>query len=211
MAVIDIKTYDGLLSGVAEYLNRADLTDIIPTFVTLAHSKLNLELRVREMQTRADASTPDEYVQVPADFEAPYSMELASEPDCWGEPLVFVTEDKAKQLRNSGATGSTKWYTIFGDAFELIPAPTTDTAFRLKYFASIPALSADTQTNWLLTKAPGAYLYGSLLEAAPYLKNDERIVTWETARQQVIDLLKLASERALKPQAALVATRRTFG
>lgn len=210
MAALDLGTYDGLVAGVASYLNRQDLSDMIPMFVSLAHSRLNMELRVRDMQTRAFADTTDEYVMLPLDFEAPYSMELP-EPDGWGEPLTFVSEVQAAQFRNHGATGQTKWYTVFGDAFELIPAPPADTTLRLKYYASIPTLSEAVQSNWLLTKAPGAYLYGALMEAAPYLKNDERVPIWSAARQGIVDTLSLASERALRPQAALSANRRTFG
>ena len=46
------------------------------------------------------------------------------------------------------------------------------------YRANIPALSESNTTNWLLTLAPDLYLYGVLLESAPYMKEDERISTW---------------------------------
>ena len=40
-------------------------------------------------------------------------------------------------------------------------------------------LGDDNQTNWLTDYAPNALLYRCLLEAAPFLKNDERIQTWQ--------------------------------
>jgi hypothetical protein len=42
----------------------------------------------------------------------------------------------------------------------------------------VTALSADGDTNWLLTNHPDVYLYGSLVHTAPYLKDDARIALW---------------------------------
>ena len=45
------------------------------------------------------------------------------------------------------------------------------------YRRTIPPL-ASNDSNWLLMLAPDLYLYGALLESAPYLKEDGRIQTW---------------------------------
>lgn len=209
MAELTLDTYADLKAAIALWLNRRDLTDQIPAFITMAHAKFNRELRVRDMQTRAEATTSGEYITVPSDFLAPYSLELAVVPGVWGEPIEFISEDQAKQRRAERAN-QFRWYSIFGNSFELIGAQPTNVNFKLKYYAAIPKLSASVTTNWLLTKSPDLYLYGAVLEAAPYLKNDERLSTWATMRQQVIDMMNLESERALKPQAKLVATRRGF-
>lgn len=210
MAALDLTVYNDLLTGIGQWLNRRDLTDQIPSFVALAHAKFNRELRVRDMQTRAQATTSGEYIAVPGDYLAPYSLELdAGSPGNWGEPLVFISEDEATKRRHE-LVNQFRWYTIFGSSFELIGAQPTNINFNLKYYAAIPRLSATVQTNWLLTKSPDLYLYGALCEAAPYLKNDERLQTWATMRQQVIDAMNIESERALRPQAKLVATRRGF-
>ena len=42
-------------------------------------------------------------------------------------------------------------------------------------------------SNWLLACAPDAYLYGALLESAPYIKDDERIAVWTAGLVSVID------------------------
>jgi hypothetical protein len=42
-------------------------------------------------------------------------------------------------------------------------------------------LSPQNQTNWLTDYAPDVLLYAILLEAVPFLKNDERIPVWESA------------------------------
>ena len=48
-----LSTYSELLSTVANYLNRDDLTTLIPTFITLTENRLNRELRVRANMVRA--------------------------------------------------------------------------------------------------------------------------------------------------------------
>jgi len=52
-----LSTYSELQTTVASYLNRNDLTDIIPTFITLTENRLNRELRVRANMVRAQTTT----------------------------------------------------------------------------------------------------------------------------------------------------------
>ena len=44
-----ITTYTNLKTTIASYLNREDLTAYLGDYITLAESRLNRELRVREM------------------------------------------------------------------------------------------------------------------------------------------------------------------
>jgi hypothetical protein len=207
MAEFDFTTYSGLKTAVAGWLNRRDLTDQVPGFITLAHAVLNRRLRVIDMQEIAEATTDDGRVAVPSDFLAPHSLEI----DGMTEELEFVTEEVMKEKRRKRITASqSKWYTIWGRYFELYPEPTEDVDFTLKYYARIPTLSASITSNWLLQKHPDLYLYGALCEAAPYLKNDERLTTWQSVLESRIGQLNLESERARFPQGKLVATRRGF-
>lgn len=57
---------------------------------------------------------------------------------------------------------------------------------KLLYMQSIPALSASNQTNWLLDKSDDLYVYGSLVFAEPWLKNDERIQIWSSLADSII-------------------------
>lgn len=60
--------------------------------------------------------------------------------------------------------------------------PTPDAAYPFEVlYWEMPALLDDSnQTNWLTEEAPQLLLYGSLLEATPFLKNDDRIPTWQS-------------------------------
>jgi hypothetical protein len=63
----------------------------------------------------------------------------------------------------------------------------------------------------LLTAAPDVYLYGALLQAAPYLKDDARISTWATLYTSAMEDLQVADDRGATSGGALVARARTFG
>jgi len=55
-------------------------------------------------------------------------------------------------------------------------------------------LSDSTTTNWLLEYYPDAYLYGSLVHSAPYLKEDARLQTWAALYQSAVDAINNESE-----------------
>lgn len=204
-----LSTYSEIKSTVADYLNRADLTAVLPSFVTLAESKFNRELRTRDMLTRVQTTSNDEYVSLPTDFLQHYSLELdaaSAQP-----PMDYIGPQEAKVLKAQNRTASTTYYyTVIDGAFEIIPAPGSDLDLRMVYYAKIPALSDSNTTNWLLTKSPDLYLYSALLEASPYLKDDDRVQLWAAARQQVMDAMNLESERAMRSTIQLTARRRAF-
>lgn len=204
-----LSTYSEIKSTVADYLNRADLTAVLPSFVTLAEAKFNRELRTRDMLTRVQTTSDDEYVLLPTDFLQHYSLELdaaSAQP-----PMDYIGPQEAKVLKAQNRTASTTYYyTVIDGAFEIIPAPGSDLDLRMVYYAKIPALSDSNTTNWLLTKSPDMYLYSALLEAAPYLKDDDRVQLWAAARQQVMDAMNLESERAMRSTIQLTARRRGF-
>ena len=60
---------------------------------------------------------------------------------------------------------------------------------EIDYFQKIPALSTETTSNWLLDRHPDVYLYGSLVEAQPYLHNDKRVVLWKALFTEAVEQL----------------------
>jgi hypothetical protein len=58
------------------------------------------------------------------------------------------------------------------------------------YYERVQPLDSTNQTNWFTEYAPQAMLYGSLLQAMPFLKNDERMGMWQSQYQQIMDVLK---------------------
>lgn len=206
-----LATFNDLRDSIADWLNRADLAAVIPDFITLSEARFNRELRLAQMVKVATATVSDGYFAVPSDHLQTISLRLTS-PDNYNGKCEFVSIQRLNELNgNPNLTNTSRYYSIVDGNFRLAPSPSGETTLELTYYAKVPALSFDNQTNWLLTKAPDLYLYGSLMQAAPYLKDDERVALWATAMGQAMEALQLEAERAQFPEGKLNATRRTFG
>jgi hypothetical protein len=77
-------------------------------------------------------------------------------------------------------TGKPTYYSNYQQNYYfMVPTPDQPYPFELVYYATPQALSESNQVNWFTQYTKDALLYGSLLQAAPYLKNDDRIQTWK--------------------------------
>ena len=85
------------------------------------------------------------------------------------------------------------FYTVDGQVLRL--APTGTVTIRLT--KSFCPLSASVPYNWLLREHPDVYLYGALLQAAPFLRDDERIPVW---RSFFIDAINSINQREIRRQ-----------
>jgi hypothetical protein len=89
----------------------------------------------------------------------------------------------------------------------LSPTPDDTYPMEVLYYELPPLLDDSTQTNWLTEYAPQLLLYGTLLEATPFLKNDERIATWQgfydrsAAMLNGEDLAKILDRSAVRKEA----------
>jgi hypothetical protein len=151
------------------------------------------------METRATLTVntllaSPEFLDLPDDFQ---TIRMVRLPDTAGKPrLQFMTQTQMDDYRYSrdNVAGAPFYFTIVGNQIELAPTPNDDIDIEVLYRANIPAL-ADNTTNWLLTAAPDLYLYATLLEAAPYIQNDERLSVWGSAVALVIDQLNMLADR----------------
>jgi hypothetical protein len=207
---MSLSTYSELQSAIGDWLNRADLSAVIPQFIKMAEARFNRELRVREMLLRAEAVSDAEYLVLPSDWLETYSLEMVVTATTTAPPLSYIGINEAKILKANHIQNDPRYYTMVNNFIELIPAPKGDQDLLLTYYQKIPALSESNPTNWLLTKSPDLYLYASLLQAAPYLKNDERIQVWAAGMTDVMDKMQMDSEKAMRPATALAARRRGF-
>jgi hypothetical protein len=192
--------YTELQSHIAGFLNRQDLTAVIPTFIEMVESSLNRKLRLRSMLGRATASLDTDFTTLPADFLEAKNVQLNTNPVT---SLQFVTMEHADHLK-TGDSGQPKYYTIVGDTIEVVPPPDSPYTVELVYYKKIPPLASNS-TNWLLANHPDVYLYGALMQAAPYLKNDDRLVVWGTLYVASLDDLNMASDKAEFSGGSLVA------
>ena len=97
------------------------------------------------------------------------------------------------------ATGRPRKAAIVGTDLLLVPAPDTAYKAEITYYEKLVPLSS-ANTNSILQEAPNIYLFGALLQAEPYLKNDSRIATWQQKYDSVV--AKLYSKREREESAA---------
>ena len=187
--------YSDLKTSVADWLNRTDLTSTIPDFITLAEAGFNKEIRNRKMIKRATATIDSQYSAVPADWLQTVDFVIESNPIV---TLEFITNEQLDKLRETYTSGGTpKFYTIVGQELEVLPVPDSATLTgEITYYSKIPNLTDINPTNWLMNSSPDIYLYGTLLQSAPYLVDDSRIPVWASLYQKLVKDLEIADQKA---------------
>lgn len=206
-----ITNYSTLQTSIGDWLNRSDLTSVIPDFITLAEAQFNRTIRHRRMVERATATLDSEYSAMPADWLESIRYQINTNPIT---VMEFVSPDQAAQLKGAYSTsGKPIFYSQIGQQFQVIPAPDSGSAYtgELTYYAKIPALTAQSTTNWLLTDSPDIYLYGSLLQSAPYLRDDDRIAVWAALYTKLLQDLTVSDERSRMATSSLRMRARSFG
>ena len=189
-----ITNYGTLKAAIADFLNRDDLTAVIPTFIDFAHDKINRDLRTRQMIARATANIDSQYNAFPPGFLQVRDIRLNTNPV---QALEYVSTEQQNQERGRNATsGRPRLFSVIGESFEVFPTPDTAYECEIAYYEKIPDMAADADTNWLLTKSPDLYVYGSLVHSAPYLKDEDKIVIWQTLYRDVFNSLTLEDEKS---------------
>lgn len=188
-----LANYSDLQTAVADWLARSDLTSKIPDFIALAESRINRELRVREMITRATGSISAQTLTVPADFVEVASFVLDTATD---RPLEYRPFEDSQHRVAGQTSGQPLWFSTLGGSFHLFPAPGGTYDYTLDYYARVPALSTTATTNWLLTKAPDLYLFASLKEARSYLLEEDAAAVYDGRYRMALDSMHAAEARS---------------
>lgn len=173
-----VMTYDSLNSTVLQYLERSDAAtaEAIPTFITLCEFEIAEEIKTLGQLNVATANTiaTNPVLAKPARWRKTVSMTLTTAN---GSQPVFLR--KFEYLKNYwpnvAQTAAPEFYSdVDYDHWYLAPTPDQAYSFEVLYYERIEPLSSSVQTNWLTRNAPNAMLYGTLLQAMPFLKNDQR-------------------------------------
>lgn len=189
-----IASYSDLQATIADFLNRDDLTSIIPTFIALTEADMNRRLRHWRMEKRSVALLDTRYTALPHDFIEGIRMQLTGPDRTF--PLTLITNSDLMSRRSeSDVAGIPEYYVINDGDIEVYPAPNQDYDLEMVYLSSLPDLASNS-VNWCLTYHPDIYLYGSLVHSAPYLQEDPRTQTWVQLYQNAIDGINKEDDRA---------------
>jgi len=190
-----ITTYAELKTNIADFLNRDDLTSVSSTFVSLAEADLNRQIRHWRQEKRSTAEIDTQYSSIPADMLEVIRFYITS-GDTRPLELISQAEMLDRKFRNLNTSGQPAYYAVTAGELEVYPVPDGTYNAELYYFGKTDALSDSNTSNWILEHYPDAYLYGSLIHSAPYLKDDARIQVWAALYQNAIDAINQASEKA---------------
>ena len=179
-----ITTYATLQTAVSSWLDRTDLTDRAPEFIALAEAQMQRRLNVREMEAISDLTITSGAATIPTGFLRPKSFKLTVYP--YSAISYVQPDDPNINASASVLTGAPLYYTAVGTQF-LFSSNASGYTARLWHVARFTALSTGSPTNWLLTNHPDAYLYGALLQAAPWLREDERIGIWQGFYETIME------------------------
>ncbi len=172
-----ITNYGELKTAVANWLLRDDLTARIPEFVSLAENRIARTVRVRELEATTTTAMvvgqrsyalPANYLQ----FRRVYVATTVKRRLEFRSPVHYWS------VYGNSANATPEVFTIEDDNLLLGPPPATTNNIDFLYYAKLTKFATDTDTNDLLTNATGLYLYGALIESAPFLGNDPRVLIW---------------------------------
>ena len=182
-----ISTFAELKTATANWLDRSDLTDRIPEFIALAEARFNRNLRIRDMETVSTAISTvagtREY-DLPTGFVQMKEFHLTTDPLT---PLAYITPEMMSRIWAGSTKDKPEVFTIIADKVRLGPNPDAVYTTSMLYYKTFTALSASNTTSEMLTNNPDVYLYGTLLEAEPFIMNDQRVPLWLAAFEKAVN------------------------
>jgi hypothetical protein len=202
-----LSTFGDVKTAIGVYLDRADLAGYIPDFVRLAERRIaygssdpypSQPLRVPAMQTRTTGTITSNAIAFPTGFLEPILVRATSGSSQWqleGADLGTFTKLQNSELTNN-FTDLPTVYVILNNRIETAGLGASD--YILDYYKAFDALSADADTNWLLTNAPDVYLFGALIESAPFLMDAQSthlLPAWYGMYKAAINSLNMVIKR----------------
>lgn len=207
MTAASVMTYDSLVENIQSYLERNDTAtlDKIPLFIMLAEQVIASKIKFLGNLTvnTSNMVAGTAVIAKPARWHKTVSMNITVAGE--REPVLLR---KYEYLRNyspdPAETGVPKYYADYDYTNWLVaPTPALAYNFEVLYYERVQPLDSSNQTNWFTIYAPQALLYGSLLQAMPFLKNDERIPMWQSQYDAIMttlaeeDKLRIADRQAI--------------
>lgn len=200
-------TYDSLLDDLRRYLERgftaesdAIVHEQLPRLITLGERRIARELKIqgfiRPVNTVLQPGVA--VYQKPDRWRDTVSMNIAGR-SLFGRPY----EACRNYWPDESQRDAPEYYADYDYGhWLLVPTPATAQTLEILYYEQPRFLGPDFQTNWLTEYAPDLLLYAALLEAAPFLKKDERIQTWQAMYDRAAQALSGEDLKRIMDRAA---------
>ncbi len=195
MATLSDGTYTGLRASLGDWLHRSDLTNTdYGNFVYMYEAEFNTAMRLRKMEAQTSiVINTSNYITHPSDWQAWKSLKISFGGKVYG--LNPISEENSSAIYGMSSLNLPQGYVVRGDRTYVYPLPDATYTVDTVYIQGVPSLSANS-TNWLMTKFPHAYLYGSLMQASQFVGSPEKIQEWRALHGITMDQIEKESKTA---------------
>lgn len=193
-----LANYADLQAALPNWLKRSDLSSFVPDLIALGEAELFLDLlglehKPRDMENSDTGTLSGQTLALPSKYAGTKSfiLQVGGSP----RPLTYKTSD---QLGVYSGTGIPAFFTALAANLEFGPPPDSNNSYSYRWiYWTLPDKLVDAQSgvNWIMTSHPNLYLFAALKQAAPFMKNDERILVWQGLYSQYLDKLELAAQK----------------
>lgn len=183
-------SYAALQTAIADWMNRGDLTAVIPDLIIAAEATMNKVLRTRLMMTSSTVTvvTGTDRIALPATLLDILYIANNSTPSetLTKQPAAWIAEQQRLRL---STPGTPLYYNILGSDMLVCPVPSANKTYKLTYYQEIPALSVSNTSNWVLQHHPDLYLYISLMFAESYMSDEQRAALYDQSVTKMVQSL----------------------
>jgi hypothetical protein len=177
--------YKEIVTAAQAYTDRYDeeLVTAIPSFTKIVEGKINNALRTGDQAVRAQIwlLRDQEYYGLPSDWGGARDVEILKDgTKTGGRTLTYLSPEEMNKLSRSPGRPYPRhnYYTIIAGQIQVAP-PTDNEVLEIVYYQRLPALEADTDTNWLTEKNPDAYIFGLCTEISSFAKDAASYETYK--------------------------------
>ena len=207
MTTASVMTYDSLVEDIQSYLERTDTATLekIPQFIMLAEQIIASEIKFLGNLVVVESAMVlgDAVISKPARWRKTVSMNVTVANK--RQPIFLRTYEYLREYwPNASSTDVPLFFCDYDYEHWLVaPTPAANYSYEVLYYERNQPLDSSNQTNWFTQYAPQALLYGSLLQAMPFLKNDERIPMWQAQYDKIIGVLQTENVNRLADRQAI--------
>ena len=188
--------YSALVAAIEAYAENYDtgtggFVENIPVFVQQAEQRIYNTVQLPSLRKNVTGvlTVSNKYLSAPTDYLATYSLAVIENPGTATETYTYLLNKDVNFIREAyptpADTGLPEYYALFGPqysypnelSFILGPTPNDNYTVELHYFY-YPQSIVTAGTTWLGDNFDTVLLYGSLLEAAAYMKSDADVITY---------------------------------
>ena len=191
--------YAQLVAAIQSYTENQYTTTDINTFIQNAEQRIYNTVQLPDLRKNVtgNMTSGNKYFSLPPDWLATFSLAVINANNEYtyllNKDVNFIRE--AFPDTDSPFYGVPQYYAIFNDTTMLLgPTPDANYNSELHYYY-YPQSIVTAGTTWLGNNFDSALLYGALLEAAAFLKEEPDTVTMYTARyNEAMQLLQNLGE-----------------